>query len=139
VHNRPAVPVVPTAFGAGCTLHQTLAVVRRSLEDIGSNRAFAILLAGAVALTFLVGWNVGSQVFGTSIWPVTHLVARHGAGTAVSPVIVILIAVFAGELVWKERELRLSAISDAAPVPDWVLMLGRFLALVIMLSRCSRC
>jgi hypothetical protein len=129
-----AVPVVPTAFGAGARMHQTLAVVRRSLEDIGSNRAFVILLAGAVALTFLVGWNVGSQPFGTSIWPVTHLVASTVLGTAVAPVIVILIAVFAGELIWKERELRLSAISDAAPVPDWVLMLGRFLALVTMLA-----
>ena len=132
---QPAtVPIVPTAFNAGARMHQTLAVLRRSLEDIGSNRAFAVLLAGAIALTFLVGWNVGSQAFGTSIWPVTHLVAGTVLGTAVSPVIVILIAVFAGELVWKERELRLSAISDAAPVPDWVLMLGRFLALVTMLA-----
>ena len=129
-----AVPVVATAYGAGARMHQVIAVVRRSLEDMASNRAFAVLLAGAVVLTFLVGWNVGAQVFGTSIWPVTHLVAGTVLGTAVAPVIVILIAVFAGELIWKERELRLSAISDAAPVPDWVLMLGRFLALVMMLA-----
>lgn len=131
---RPvAVPIVPTAFSAGARVHQTLAVLRRSLEDIVANRAFFILLAGAVALTFMVGWNLGSQAVGTATWPVTHLVAVTVLGAAVSPVVVILIAVFAGELVWKEREVRLSAISDAAPVPDWVLMLGRFLALVIML------
>ena len=135
VRTEPAaIPVVPRAFGAGARLHQVVAVLRRSLEDVAANRAFIVLLAGAVVLTFLVGWNVGSLAFGTSTWPVTHLLAGTVVGTAVSPVIVILIAVFAGELVWKERELRMSAISDAAPVPDWVLMLGRFLALVVMVS-----
>ena len=128
------VPDVPKSFGAGARVLQTVAVLRRSLEDIASNRAFVVLLAGTVALTFLVGWNVGSQRFGTSIWPVTHLVAGTVLGPAVAPVLVILIAVFAGELVWKERELRLSAISDASPVPDWVMLLGRFLALGIMLA-----
>ena len=129
-----ALPFVPTAFSVAARIHQVIAVLRRSLEDIAANRAFIVLLAAAVALTFMVGWNVGAQVFGTSIWPVTHLVAGTVLGTAVAPVIVTLIAVFAGELIWKERELRLSSISDAAPVPDWVLMLGRFLALVTMLA-----
>ena len=45
----------------------------------------------------------------------------------------LLVALFAGELVWSEREVRVSAIADAAPVPDWVSLLGRFLALVAML------
>jgi ABC-2 type transport system permease protein len=128
------IPAVPRSFGAGARLRQTLAVTRRSLEEIAGNRAFAVLLAGAVALTFLFGWNVGDEVFGTSTWPVTHLVAGTVLAQLVSPVVVLLIAVYAGELVWKEREVRMSAISDAAPVPDGVLMLGRFLALVAMVA-----
>ncbi len=128
------VHVAPRSFGAGARVRQTLAVTRRSMGDIAGNRAFAVLLAGAVALTFLFGWNVGSEVFGTSTWPMTHLVAGTVLAQVLSPVIVLLISVFAGELVWKERELGVSAISDAAPVPDGVLMLGRFLALVAMVA-----
>jgi ABC-2 type transport system permease protein len=131
---RPvAIPLAPKESGVRARVWQTFAVTRRSLEEIAGSRAFLVLLAGAVLFTFVFGWNVGAEVFGTSTWPVTHLVAGTVLATVLSPVIAVLIAVFAGELVWKEREVGLAAISDAAPVPDRVLMLGRFLALAAML------
>lgn len=41
----------------------------------------------------------------------------------------LLIIFYAGELVWKEREAGMSEISGAAPVPEWVLFLGKFVGL----------
>jgi hypothetical protein len=42
---------------------------------------------------------------------------------------------FTGELVWHERDAGLSDIADATPVPEWVLVTGKFLALgLIILS-----
>jgi hypothetical protein len=38
----------------------------------------------------------------------------------------ILILYYAGELVWREREVRLNEITGAAPVPIWVTMAGKF-------------
>lgn len=46
----------------------------------------------------------------------------------------MLIALYAGELVWKEREAGVAEIADAAPVPEVVFLLGRFLALVALLA-----
>jgi hypothetical protein len=37
----------------------------------------------------------------------------------------LLIAYYAGELVWRDREAGLGEIAGAAPVPDWVYLLGR--------------
>lgn len=128
------VPAVPRSFGRRARMRQTLAVMRRSLEDIAGNRALLVVVPGAVLFTLLFGWDVGDNVFGTSTWPVTHLVAGTVLAQALSPVMAILIAVFAGELVWKEREVGISSISDAAPVPDGAALLGRFLALVAMLA-----
>jgi ABC-2 type transport system permease protein len=131
---RPvAVPVAVRDFGWRTRVRQTLAVARRSLEEIAASRAFLVMLAGAVLFTFAFGWNVGSEVFGTSTWPVTHLVAETVLSVALAPVVIILIAVFAGELVWKEREVGMSAVADAAPVPDGAMLAGRFMALVGML------
>ncbi|HEX5869867.1 MAG TPA: hypothetical protein VFY65_05620, partial [Longimicrobium sp.] len=131
---RPvAVPHVPREFGGRARIAQTLAVARRALEEIAVNRAFLVMLAGAALFTLAFGWNVGAEVFGTASWPVTHLIAVTVLAQALSPVAAILIAVFAGELVWREREVGAAAITDAAPVPDWVSLLGRFLALVGML------
>ena len=44
-------------------------------------------------------------------------------------IIPLLIVLYAGELVWREREAGLGEIVDAAPVPEWVLFLGKFLGL----------
>ena len=41
----------------------------------------------------------------------------------------MLTLLWAGELVWREREAGLGEITDAAPVPEWVPFLGKFLGL----------
>jgi hypothetical protein len=41
---------------------------------------------------------------------------------------------YAGELVWRERDAGLGEIADASPVPEWVRFLGRFLGLVLVLA-----
>jgi ABC-type transport system involved in multi-copper enzyme maturation permease subunit len=127
------VPVVARSFGWRTRVWQTLAVARRGVEEIAFSRTFLLILAAALVIVFTFGWQVGAVVFGTSTWPVTHLIAGTVLNVAVSLFAALLVALFAGELVWSEREVRVSAIADAAPVPDWVSLLGRFLALVAML------
>ena len=48
-------------------------------------------------------------------------------------IIPLLIILYAGELVWRERDAGLGEIADAAPVPEWVFFLGKFLGLALML------
>jgi hypothetical protein len=127
------VPAARRAFDARTRLRQTWAVAGRALRDVVSNRAFLVVLAGAVFLEFAVGWDVGSELFETSTWPVTHLIAGTVVAGVVSGVVVLLISLFAGELVWRERDVRLAEIADVAPVPEWVSLLGRFAALVAMI------
>jgi ABC-2 type transport system permease protein len=129
-----AVPAVEGVFGARTRAWQTLAVVRRSLEEMAKSRAFVVLLVGMLLVVFTLGWDVGDVVFGTSAWPVTHLVAGAVLAEVLAKVMCVLIALFAGELVWRERDVRMSAIADASPVPDWVSLLGRFLALVALIA-----
>ncbi len=128
------VPAVQGEFGRGTPVWQTLAVFRRSLQEMARNRAFLVLAAGMLAFVFLLGWDVGSVVFGTSSWPLTHLVAGTVLAQGASMVMSLLVILFSGELVWRERDLRVSAIADASPVPDWASLLGRFLALVAMVA-----
>ena len=45
----------------------------------------------------------------------------------------LLIVFYAGELVWRERDAGLSEIADATPVREWVLFLGKFLGLTLVL------
>jgi ABC-type transport system involved in multi-copper enzyme maturation permease subunit len=127
------VPPVAGTFGARTRAWQTLWVARRSLGEMVRNPAFAPILLVTMLLVLMVGWDAGSEAFGTSTWPVTHLIAATVLGQTASVVVAALIALFAGELVWRERDVRVSEIEDAAPVPTAVLLAGRFLALAAVL------
>jgi len=133
------VPIDPTrasgerSFSLAARARQTLAVAIRSWREIAATRAFLVILAGALVFVFVHGWELGTELFGTSAWPVTHLVAVTVLSLPIAPVMAVLIAIFAGELVWRERDAGMADIANVAPVSTGVNLLGRTLALVAML------
>lgn len=138
--DRDGVPVAPLGvtdahrnFSAASRLRQTLAVAARTWREIAATRAFLVILVGAILLMFALGWEVGAGSFGTFSWPVTHLIAGTVLSSSLAPVMALLIAIFAGEAIWRERDVGMGDIAAVAPIPNWVALLGRFLALVAML------
>ncbi|HEX6901997.1 MAG TPA: M1 family aminopeptidase [Thermoanaerobaculia bacterium] len=127
------VPRVSGVFGGRTRVRQTLAVARQSLAEVVSGRAFQVTLAGAVGLVMLWGWNAADTAFDTPTWPVTHLILREVLSQRSIVIPWLVIAVYAGELVWKTREVGTAEIADAAPVPTGIALLGRFLALVAII------
>jgi ABC-2 type transport system permease protein len=125
-----AVPQLRGVFGSRTRLRQTLAVTRQSLGEAVSGRAFPVAFLAAIGLVVLWGWNVGETILGTIAWPVTHLVAAIVMSEPAFVIPWLVIALYAGELVWKDRETGAAQIADAAPVRTSVVLLGRFLALV---------
>jgi ABC-2 type transport system permease protein len=53
-----------------------------------------------------------------------------------TPLVLIqmLIIFFAGEIIWRERESGVNTISDATPVTEWVILLGKFIGLVLNIA-----
>ncbi|HEU4699541.1 MAG TPA: hypothetical protein VFS40_10200 [Gemmatimonadales bacterium] len=127
------VPAAARSFSPAARVRQTLAVAARAWREIAATRASLVVLAGALAFVFLFGWDVGAEIYGTATWPVTHLIAGTVLSAALAPVMALLVAIYAGELVWREREVGMGDIAAVAPVPNGVVLLGRCLALVAML------
>jgi len=128
-----AVPLAVGSFGSRTTVGQTLAVARNALEVVAASRWFIVVLLACTGLTLLWGWNVGETLFDTNTWPVTAVVAETALTSRVAPLLFLLVILYAGELVWKERDAGLSEIADASPLPESAALLGRFLALVVLL------
>ena len=129
-HVQPvAVPRVAGSFGLRTTVRQTLAVARNSLAEVVFSRTFAgVLLVGVgVALMMTTGGN-------QSAWPLTIRVIEQMMIALATPVVFVIMSVYAGELVWKDREVHVADIADAAPVPEGVALFGRFLALIAILA-----
>ncbi|HKR65880.1 MAG TPA: hypothetical protein VJZ00_19270, partial [Thermoanaerobaculia bacterium] len=128
-----AVPMdarVPSPPAAPSALRQTFAIARESLVEVMSGRGFYVAFIGAIGLVLLWGWNVGETVYETMTWPVTHLVAGVVLSQRAMIIPWVVIALYAGEFVWKDRETGAAEIADAMPVRTSVALLGRFLALV---------
>jgi hypothetical protein len=128
----PAMTVDP-AFGPATDVRQALAIAWFSLRELIFSRTFLFVVAGALFIVFWFGQQAGAVVFETASWPVTQLIAGTVLTMPFAVLMPLVITLFAGELVWSERDVRLSAITDATPVPDWVPLAGRFAALSCML------
>jgi hypothetical protein len=128
------VPPVAGVFGGRTRVRQALAVARQSLVEVVSGRAFPVMVVGAIGLVLVWGWNAADTVFETSTWPVTHLVVAAVLSQRSVIIPFLVIALYAGELVWKDREVGAAEIADAVPVPTGIVLLGRFLALVAIVA-----
>lgn len=129
-----AVPQMGGVFGPRTRMRQTLAVTHQSLAEATSGAAFPVAFLAAIGLVLLWGWNVGEASLDTITWPVTHLVADIVLTERAMVIPWLVIALFAGELVWKDRDTGAAQIADTAPVRTSVVLLGRFLALVAIIA-----
>ena len=88
---------------------------------------FLVMLLFGV-MNLLVSVSQGGSIFGTKVYPVTDqmLVAL---GNSFNFMLIIIVTFYAGELIFKERQARIADVSDAMPVPNWVPLAAKCLAL----------
>lgn len=130
-----AAPAAPQAFGPRARMRQVAAIAGRSFREVLASRDFLVLALGLVGFIFAFGSEIlADDRFGVPAWPLTQLVSGFLGGFFVATLVSLLTAFYAGELVWRERDARVHEIADAAPVPDWVPLAGKFLALAGMLA-----
>lgn len=131
------VPQVQRRFGLATYFHQTLRIAGASFKKI-ARHPLGLTLVGVIALVSAVfGYRIMTQ-FGIPLLPttqqvLTYLTARVGNLSTPWVVIPLLIVYFIGELAWQERDAGFSDIADAAPVPEWVLLSGKFLGVALII------
>lgn len=101
-----------------------------NLRETIKNIYFGVLVFAGILFLIFASTTLGSR-FGTNTWPVTYQMAELLAGTF-ALFMLIIIAFYAGELVWRERDNRLDQIIDATPVPTWLPLLSKLLALMLV-------
>ncbi|MEP7100648.1 MAG: M1 family aminopeptidase, partial [Burkholderiales bacterium] len=99
-----------------------------NLRETIKNIYFGVLVLAGLLFMIFASMNTGS-IFGTSTWPVTYQMTSVVSG-GFSVFMLILIAFYGGEMVWRERENRLDQIVDGTPEPTWLPMLAKLLALM---------
>src|SRR5712671_6337918 len=131
-------PQVRRKFGFATHARQTCAIAWTSFWTIGKS-AVGLPLFASIAMLLILLVPVLVNLKGVPLLPRTaHVLSVLTAPVADNPrlpwvLIPLLIVFYAGELVWRERDAGLSEIADATPVREWILFLGKFLGLTLVL------
>lgn len=130
-------PQIQGAFNFRTHMHQLKHMTQNSFWAL-AKKPTGLILLGLIALMVGFAFPGNLKAKGVPLLPRTDQVLNILAAPITAPgkfwTIIFLLAVFyAGELVWRERESGLSELSNAAPVPEWVLFLSKFLSLGLLL------
>ncbi|SFC62780.1 M1 family aminopeptidase [Massilia yuzhufengensis] len=99
-----------------------------NLRESSKNVYFLALAVAGVLILAASALDLGSM-YGTSTYPVTYMVLDL-IRDVFELYMLVVTTLFAGEMVWREREARMSQMLDALPAPTWLPLAGKTLALV---------
>ena len=125
-----AVPEAPLDRSAGAYARMLPGLARLYLSEILRSPRFLTIALGGVLLVVGNAMTLGS-LYGTNTHPLTYKVLDV-VGGQFSLFILIVTAIYAGELVWRERDARMDEIADSAPAPTWLAFLAKFGTLVVL-------
>ncbi len=126
----PAVAPHPTPAISG--LRQFAHQARMEIAGVLRSTGFLVILAFGV-LNMIGNSFAVDRIFGTAVHPVTYLMVNILQG-AFLIVVLVIVTVYSGELVWRERTARVHEVIDALPVPNWVLWGAKVTALGVVVA-----
>ncbi|MVN78142.1 hypothetical protein GO988_17575 [Hymenobacter sp. HMF4947] len=117
----------PVVFGAGTGLWQMGQLAQVQFLNVVRAWSFRALVFFGVVNVLISAYfrYTGDRVQMPVTYEILSLI-NNGFGLF----FLIIITVYSGELVWRERETKLQQVFDALPVPNWVPFVSKLLALV---------
>jgi ABC-2 type transport system permease protein len=132
VRGTVALPAVTLSTGVATRWWQFLKLARFDTRGVLFGVAFLVMLAfGLMNLGGSLAFS--NELFGTKLYPVTHLMMETMDGSY-NFLLMIIVAFYAGELVWRERGARISEVTDAFPLPDWIPLASKLVALAAVIA-----
>ena len=119
-------------FNLKTRMEQAAYLSIQSFREMFQSKVFLLVIATSVILIALSEEVLEGQL-GVPLLPTTWRVIQFFNFMAVPMIMAGLITFYAGEIVWKERDTRISDMIDTAPVPNWLLFLSKFAGLFLLI------
>jgi ABC-2 type transport system permease protein len=120
-----SLPAAGLHFDTRARVQQMMGLCRFFFASIVREPVFLAIAIIALVNVSLGAWNV-DRLYGTPIWPVTaEMIGYLNGGLLLFTI--LLTTIYAGELVWRERQLRADGATDALPIPTVVVAGGKLL------------
>jgi len=116
-------PAVSLSASWAMRVRQFASIVRRSFLYVVRDVYFYAIVAASI-IFLLVAASQAGQTYGTPVQPVTYHVLDQLSGQF-ALFMVILITFYAGQLMWRERDVRMQQIHDALPLPSSLVLAAK--------------
>ena len=125
-----ALPAVTQSFTTAGSWKQFFSKTRLHTVGVLKSIPFIIMTLLGMAMIWGNSTDLGA-LFGTNTYPVTHLMVEviFGAFTLFA---MLIAAFYAGDIVWRERTLKMHEVHDALPTPTWVIWAAKITSLIIV-------
>ena len=125
---RSPLPRVKRSYGLWIWLsdlgYLTVFYAKVVMKDI----PFLALSIGGLGMFLFTAFDNAGGWYGTRTLPTTYvMLGKMSLFTGLF--LFILMVLYVGDLLWKERDARFNLISDTLPVPNWVPLLSKYLGL----------
>ncbi|AVP99454.1 hypothetical protein C7S18_20775 [Ahniella affigens] len=122
----------PTSAGFGASLRQYWAQTRFDTWHVLKSVPFQALLSFGIA-NLVGGLEAQAPMYDTPLYLVTAQMLDIIRGSYTF-LLVIIVMFYAGELVWRDRDVKMDGVVDAFPVVNWVPMASKATALVVIIA-----
>lgn len=134
---RFAMPILSQRFDGRAAVTAWWSVTRFHARELLRSVPF-LAIAAIGLINAITNCIYADQRVGTSTWPLSYLMAESAVGDA-RWFIILLLTVYSGELVWRERQVDVAQVLDASPVRSASVLLGKFTALLAVLAVFELC
>ncbi len=122
-----SIPQATQVFNSATARAQLRSLTRIRFSNISRELVFwaivVIMIVNATINAYFAG-----EVSDVFVWPVTYLMVQSLQGGAFL-FLYIIVTIYAGELIWRERNVHFDQIHDSLPVSDSIDWLSKFFAL----------
>ncbi len=100
--------------------------IKRAFRD-----PYFLAIAGTAAGFLLLNQSAIGKMYGVNTLPVTYEVLSVLSGSF-ALFMLIIVTFYSGQIIWKERELHADQIIDSLPVSNWIPLISKLFALMIL-------
>lgn len=123
-----SLPSVHQVFGSRTSILQFISLVKLRIRNVIREVPFWAITLVMIVYVMINGHFAGHTGEQSNVWPVTFLMLQAVEGSAML-FFLIVSTLYAGELVWRERDVRFEQIHDALPSREWIDWLSKFCSL----------
>lgn len=125
-------PAAVPRFDRGARFIQLVHLARGETAAVLGGIPFRVMLAFGV-MNLIGSAFFSDVVFGTRVYPVTHLMLDAMSGSYTF-LLWIILTFYAGELVFRERAAKLGEVVDATPIPNGLPLVAKYVALLAVVG-----